>query len=89
MRRKFKILARHKWVLGCTITESCSIEDGSYRRFTATIDGWQGFKIYEGYIVDNGNLVDSVISRVRSIKQRIREGDNIVFHENTMLFCVK
>ncbi|GAH70952.1 unnamed protein product, partial [marine sediment metagenome] len=42
-----KILARHRWVVGATITESLVDEDRNIRRFTATIRGWRNFKIYE------------------------------------------
>ena len=87
MKRKLKIIARHKWVENCTITESYDTTDEEYRRFTATVDGWQGFKIYEGYVIRD--FTKSIISRVKSIRQRIREGDDAVFHENTMLFSVR
>ena len=57
---KFKIIARNDWLPRCTITESERRNEDenkknkpSYRRFTATIYGWQNFKIYEGYCFEN------------------------------------
>lgn len=86
-RRQWRILAKHKWVNGCTITESHhefkSDSERAYRRFTATIDGWRNFKLYEGYLFDNEMLVKAIVSRVNSIRERIQSGDNSVFNENT------
>ncbi len=77
-----KILARHnRWVSGCTITEShCeekSPHDGAYRRFTATIRGFQNWKIFEGVI--KGGTDEKVASKVREIRDRIDSGDETVF----------
>lgn len=50
-RPRWKILARHsRWVNKCVISESVLDSDDtpSIRRFTATIDGWTGFRLYEG-----------------------------------------
>ena len=47
-KKKFKILARHKWTYGATITESVEREEGKIRRFTATIRGFQNWLLYEG-----------------------------------------
>lgn len=47
-----RIIARHKNIKGCTITESV---EGEVRRFTATVLGWQNFKIYEGKDKENDN----------------------------------
>lgn len=87
MKRRMKIIGRHKWLAGCLITESYDVEDYTYRRFTATINGWRNFKIYEGYIVQN--FTDSIIARVKSIRQRIEEGDDSVFREDVSLFSVR
>jgi len=38
-----KIIARHRWVAGATITESLVDEDRNIKRFTATIRGWRNF----------------------------------------------
>jgi hypothetical protein len=86
---RWKILARHKWVFGCLITESHnefkSLDGpcGAYRRFTATIDGWRGFKIYEGFCFEG--MADIIEARVRRIMERIKEGDDSVFKENITL----
>jgi len=40
MKKHFKAIARHKWVVHATITESYCVEDVFIRRFTATILGW-------------------------------------------------
>ena len=77
-----KIIARHKWVPRCTITES---EDESrsgkfaYRRFTATISGWRNFKIYEGFLREG--TADVIKGCVENIRARIDMGDETVFHE--------
>ncbi|MHB8276375.1 MAG: hypothetical protein ACYDIA_01810 [Candidatus Humimicrobiaceae bacterium] len=70
-----KILARHKWVLGATITESLVDEDKNIRRFTATIRGWRNFKIYEGADINT----KSIIKKVKEIRGRIDMGDETVF----------
>jgi hypothetical protein len=69
-----RILAGHKRVDGATITESVS-EDGTIRRYTATIRGWRAWKIYEGR---DWNLRD-VIAKAREIRDRIDSGDESVF----------
>lgn len=80
---KWKVLARHKWVNGCTITEShCDFKGKGlvFLRFTATINGFRNFKIYEGFAFENEAEV--VVSRVKAIQSRIEAGDDEVFHEN-------
>ena len=85
-----KIIGRHKWVNNCLITESFEETTPDYRRFTATINGWQGFKIYEGYLPDDiKNLTDAIIKRVKSIKTRIENGEDNVFKEDVSLFSIK
>ncbi len=69
-----RILARHKRLDGATITESVS-EDGTIRRYTATIRGWRAWKIYEG---PDWSLQD-VNAKVREIRDRIDSGDESVF----------
>jgi len=81
----FKILARHRnWVDGATITESVRIseeQDKTYRRFTATVRGWQGFRVWEGYVEQNcETIIDSVRRAVREIRDKIDAGDDSVFH---------
>ena len=67
-----KILARHKdWLCGCTITESGG-DDGdgfNVHRFTATIRGWQNWKIYQGPILDD--MAEMVINAVKEIRTKI------------------
>ena len=80
-----KIIARHKWVADATITESYDPNKDGYRRFTATIHGWRGFKIFEGYIIDNDHLTSAIVKQVKSISERIKAGDDSVFHEDTRI----
>jgi hypothetical protein len=78
---RFRVLARHNdWVHDCTVTESIANENGAVRRFTATILGWQGFRIYEGITCQQ--LVNDIIAKVRNIRDRIEAGDESVFTEN-------
>lgn len=81
MRRRWRVLARHKWVAGCTITESSDVlnstKEVAIRRFTATILGHQNWLIYEGPNIGPG----PIIKRVREIKDRIEANDESVFHE--------
>ena len=74
-----KIIAKHKWVVGATITESYDETDDSYRCFTATIRGWRNWKIYEGRV--DGDTSSWVIVRVKEIRDRIDTGDESVFYE--------
>lgn len=71
-----KILARHKWVSGAVITESVddkkSTIDTSYRRFTATIRGFQNWKIFEGLLRDN--IAEEIIKEVKRIRDLIDKG---------------
>ena len=90
MKRRMKIIGRHRrWVYGCVVSESYDPDDSYYRRYTATIDGWQGFKIYEGYIDAFDSVAEAVSARVRSIYERIKRGDESVFKEDTRIFPVK
>ena len=84
MTRKMKILARHKWITKCLITESMDINSPrAYRRFTATILGWRNWLIWEGYLCYNGmtneKITDLVLAKVREIKTRILNSDTLVF----------
>ncbi len=77
-----KILARHKWLVGCTITESFDntkdTEAQVYRRFTATIRGWRNWLIFEGLVTPD--TTQFVIDKVKSIRKRIDENDKSVFN---------
>lgn len=78
-----KILARHKWVTGAIITESVDksrdTATKSYRRFTATIRGWQNWIIYEGYL--KASTVNNVIKTVISIRDKIDNSNGEIFLE--------
>ncbi len=81
-RKRMKILARHKWVAGAVITESVDKEregykDISFRRFTATIEGFRNWKIYEGYL--NENTAEKVKEMVKYIQNRIKNGNEEIF----------
>lgn len=71
--KKWKVLARHKWVEGAKITETVDAtrdtKEVSVRRFTATIRGRRGFHLYEG---DARNVdLDSLISKVKELRWMI------------------
>ena len=78
-----KIMARHKWLVGCTITESHdetkSTSDKAYCRFTATIRGWRKFVIYEGFCF--AGIAEDIKKKVREIRDKIDAGDDSVFSE--------
>ena len=81
----WKILQRNrKWVAGCTITESVKLgsraDEQSYRRFTATIRGFENFKIWEGFIDRPCSEISAdVIAMVTAVRDRIDNGDESDF----------
>lgn len=84
-KAKWKIIARHKWVTGATITESC-LDDPTknLRRFTATIRGWRNWKIWEGDPSADKDMKSRVIlicERVKEIRKLIDAGDQSIFME--------
>ncbi len=82
--RQWKILARHKWVSGAVITESSKMEsDDGYRRFTATIRGYQNWRIWQGATAhqDMKSRVEEIKRRVTDIRDRIDANDETVFAE--------
>ena len=81
---KWKIIGRHKWVSGATITESYREDDDRIRRFTATIRGWQNFRIYEGKMTST--TTKKIIAKVKSIRDRIDRGDETVFQNPESLY---
>ena len=84
MKQQWKILGRHKWVSGATITESADINnENGLRRYTATIRGWKNFKIWTGNTAytDMKQRTDEIIAIVKSIRERIDAGDRSVFEE--------
>lgn len=68
------ILARHKWVIGATTTES--VNDGdTLRRYTATVRGYHNWRIFEGAAAP-GSLA-LIIRIVRAIRDQIdADGEN-------------
>ena len=81
----WKVLARHKWVQHCSITESINTETGD-RRFTATILGWRNWRIFQGDLNSiPGNGAREVRNKVEEILDRIIQGDESVFTENVTL----
>ncbi len=83
MVRKWKIVQRNThWVNRCTICESINFETGQ-RRFSATIDGWQNWRLF---LFDAGktppNVGKIVISKVREILAQIDSGDQEVFEQS-------
>jgi len=82
-REHWTVVARqHRWVAGATITESYNADDITERRFTATIRGFQNWKIRQGKNVpDCATAVADVVSRVKAIRDRIDAGDEAVFAE--------
>ena len=84
MTPRWKIIARHKWISGATVTESYLDDPAvNLRRFTATIRGWRNWKMYEGVLYHG--LADKVAERVREIRDRIDAGDESVFNENQVI----
>ena len=77
-----RAIARHKFVAGATITESCDKQDDTMRRFTATIRGWRNWTIYQGRV--EGDTLGFVISKVKEIRDRIDAGDETVFSEEAV-----
>lgn len=68
---------RHKkWVQDATITETV-LDDGK-RRFTATILGYQNWKI--GEFSPGPGVAETVIAKVKEIHARISSGDESVFN---------
>lgn len=78
---KWRILARHRrWVSRCTISESIN-EATEERRFSATIDGWQNWRLL---VVKQTSpaVAQQVIDQVRSILARIDADDEEVFEQD-------
>ena len=71
-----KVLARHKIADDIRITESTDGGDPEYRKFTATIKGWQGWKLYIGQDPD----FKAIIAKAFEIRSRIEAGDEKVFN---------
>jgi hypothetical protein len=79
MTASYRVIARHHWLLDCTITESVSTCE-TYRKFTATIYGFRGFLIYEGELYEG--ITTLIIAKVKQIRGLIEQGDESVFHQD-------
>jgi len=81
--KRWRLLGRHKWVAGATISESCPVgvtaSDQWLRSFTATIRGYRNWKIYRGEAT--AAALAYVIAQVQTIRDRIDDGDESVFSE--------
>ena len=67
-----KILAKHKWLVNCTINEMLDTVT-EQRYFVATVYGWKGF-----YIMDNRNS-EKIVKEVKEIRRKIEENDEEIF----------
>jgi len=67
-----KILAKHKWLVNCTINEMLDTVT-EQRYFVATVYGWKGF-----YIMDNRNS-EKIVKEVKKIRRKIEENDEEIF----------
>ena len=68
------ILARHKWIVGATITESVNDSD-TLRRYTATVRGYRNWRIFEG--AGGPGSLPLIIRVVRAIRDQIdAEGED-------------
>lgn len=73
--RKWRVIGRHRWVAGATISESIRIDGGKAHRFTATIRGYRNWKIFEGTV--SPAILESVIRVVRAIRDQIdKDGED-------------
>ncbi len=68
--REWQILARHKWIVNTTITESYR-ECDNMRRSTATIYGFRNYKSWEG--PGDVNHANIVIDRVMKLRDQIEK----------------
>jgi hypothetical protein len=81
--RKWIIIARHKWVNNTTITESYYHSNNKNRRFVATVNGWRNFVLYEGEV--SPIIIEKIINKVKYIKSKIENNDDIIFYEDIMI----
>lgn len=75
MKPRLRLLARRSHgITGAVISEYVS---GKTRRFTATIRGWNRWPLWEGVV---GEVpLESILNKVREIRDRIDAGDESVF----------
>lgn len=67
----WKIIGRHRWIVGAVISESVN-DDDSARRYTATVRGYRNWKIFEGELFPG--YVQLIFRVVCAIRDRIDEG---------------
>lgn len=65
---KWRILARHEWIVGALVTESVNDDDTS-RRYTATIRGYRNWRIFEGAV--DSNSLSLIVRVVRAIRDQV------------------
>ena len=75
MKKEFEVLAEHKWVRNCVITESIAIDHSKngfyYKQFMAVVDDSQNFKIFEGYYLPgDDHFIPFIIARVKDIQRK-------------------
>lgn len=82
-KQQWKVLQRNRKLLErSVITESVNLITGQ-RRWTATIDGWQNWRLLVvGEFESSPNTVKVVIEKARSILERIDAGDESVFDQS-------
>ena len=84
-KEKWRVLARHKrWVWRTCITESVN-SDSTRRKFTAAINGWGNFKIWEGEQGKAQEMAPIVQDEVKKLRERMDAGDETVFSWKTKL----
>jgi len=64
----WRILGRHRWIVGTFITESVN-DDDTARRYTATVRGYQNWKVFEGK--GGPGSLDLIIRIVSAIRDQI------------------
>jgi hypothetical protein len=83
-RQRWKVLARHRWVAGATITELVDQASAEpMHRYVATVRGWRNWRVWQGDPGELGcaELVRLVKARVTEIRDRIDAKDESVFQE--------
>ena len=81
---RWRILARHKWVHGAVIAESCN-EGSTRKRFTATIRGFRGWKLWEGEYGEAQGVCENVANKVRELIKRVDANEEAVFYEKVSI----
>ena len=79
--KRWRLVAKHKWVTGASIWESCPVGDSAepVRSFTATVRGFRNWKIYRGKVTPA--MLAYVIERVTDIRERIDGDEDSVWSE--------